>query len=271
MSAMNRRPVVLIAASVIAAAAATLIIIGLPTVTDHADATTIGADTAVTTTTGDYFTVALDSIKPNYGAYTVAIPGTGLISSTKPSTVKVNNGHDVQLRFEGTASLDPSARLDPVFGAGFKSSGQNQAGTVRIDGHVDPAHHTASIEVWINGVHHHLGQDGSYSPAGPTLTRITTDYTGGNWADVYGVTVPTLRADISAADFARQMAAGVPGTITSATTGSVTYTTVATGLTWASAPLTLTVAKDGTTTTLHATVKLVYATGSWMLNTMTTS
>jgi hypothetical protein len=271
MRTVNRRPVVLIAASVIAAAAATLIITGLPGATGHADAATIGADTAITTTTGDYFTVALDSTKPNYGSYTVAIPGTGLISSTKPSTVKVNNDHDVQLRYDGAAMLDPAATLDPLFGAGFKSSGQNQPAAVRIDGHVDPAHHTASIELWVNGAHHHLGQDGSHSPADPTLTRITTDYTGGNWADVYEVTVPTVRADISAADFAQQTAAGVPGTITSATTGPVTYTTVATGLTWASTPLTVTVTKDGTTTTLHATVKLVYATGSWMLYTMTTS
>jgi hypothetical protein len=271
MSAMKRRRVMLIAASVTAAAAATLIITGLPGAADLAVATTIGADTAITTTTGDYFTVALDSTKPNYGSYTVAITGTGLISSTNPSTVKVNNAHDVQLRYDGTATLDPAATLDPVFGAGFTPSGQNQPAAVRIDGHVDPAHHTASIELWVNGVHHHLGQDASHSPADPTLTRITTDLTGGNWADLYEVTVPTVRADISAANFAQRTAAGLPGTITSATTGPVTYTTVATGLTWASTPLTLTVTKDGTTTTLHATVKLVYATGSWMLYTMTMS
>ena len=261
----------LITAPVVVAVAATLIIAGLPGDTGRADATTIGVDTAITTTTGDYFTVALDSTKPNYGSYTVAIVGTGLVSSTAPSTVKANNGHDVELRYDGTANLDPAATLDPVFGAGFRSSGQNQPAAVRIDGHVDPVHHTASIELWVNGVHHHLGQDGSRSPADPTFARITTDYTGGNWADVYEVTVPTMRADVSAADFAQHMAAGVPGTITGATTGPVTYTSVDTGLTWASTPLTVTVTKDGTTTTLHATVKLVYATGSWMLYTMTTS
>ena len=218
---------------------------------------------------GIYLRVQLNSATGNYGAFTVSIPRVGLVWPAAPASA-VASTRDVRLRYSGRGTAAPSARLDREFGVGFQQAGPTNRITLRLAGEVDPHHHTAAIEVWVNDREYHLTALGEPHTAGPVVTAYLTDVSNGDWAALYSITDSSMHQGKTQAEFVAAMkAAQGASTITGATvSGPTTYFTNSAGISYARTPIKVTYQSGGQTTTQAGTLLLINEAGAWKVFTV---
>jgi hypothetical protein len=87
--------------------------------------------------------------------------------------------------------------------------------TLRIDGELDTAHDTASVEVWVTGMHYHLGtENGQVADARRAAQRALTAWSAHNWPALYLMMEPRVQQTYTESQFAQLMnAAGQPQVI----------------------------------------------------------
>lgn len=257
-------------AAAVIAAGATLGVTLAATPGAHAETSPNSSDLAsgyMDKDNGDYLRIALSGSMA--GEFAVAVPGTGLVwPNSAPATVSVNSDHSYSVRYNGAALKDPDAVLDPEFGARYQQVGQGQPVTLKVIGQIDPTHNTASVEIWIDGAHVHLGS--IPLPGATAATAVATAYLAAlkdkNWDAAYALFDSDLRGAISAKDFSAKMAATVPAQgVVSGTQGTPAIGTTPDGINYAKVPLQLTFA-DGSTQS--GTVELVVNGGSWKILTV---
>lgn len=224
---------------------------------------------------GAYLRLQLDPTQPRYGAFVAALPGIGLIWPTGAADVQPRSGQDTQLRYNSSGYLDAKAQLDPEFGVAYQFTGTRTASTVRLVGHIDPAHHTGVVELWLNGTHYHLTAQGDPSrgtPADPTVAAVLAAYRAQDWHALYKLTDTSLTANQTEQQFTALLTNGLAGSHIGAaqTAGATSYTTTSTGIAFAQVPITLTqVDQQGTTQSTPVTLRLIYDTGgAWHMLTL---
>jgi hypothetical protein len=220
---------------------------------------------------GSYLRVQLDSTADNYGAFTVSIPGVGLVWPAAPAVATPVSPQVVKLRYDGNGSEDAEAHLDGEFGVGFQPGGPTQQITLRLVGQVDPTHRTASVEVWVNGTHYHIGATSAPSNAAAVVVAYLGAIRTSDWPALYGITDSSLRNGMTQTDFAAAMAGseGTTGISDAKTTGPTTYTTNEAGISYARTPIRLTYGTGTAATTQDGTLVLIQDAGSWKVFTVT--
>jgi hypothetical protein len=216
-------------------------------------------------TSSDYLRVQLDSSAADYGQFVVALPGVGLVWSAQPAAVAVKSDQSDQLRYDGPGFLDPNAILDTEFGIAYQEQGPATSEPIRLVGQVDPAHGTASIEVWVAGTHYHFASLAVPHDADSTATAVLTAIGAGDWPTLYSLADTSLRSAMTAQQFAQQVSDAFNGGQVSDArqTGPISYTTSSAGTSYANVPATFTVTHSGQTQTVSATVVLIRDGGSW--------
>lgn len=148
----------------------------------------------------------------------------------------------------------------------------SQPATVRMEGEINTAHHTASINVWANSTHYHLETTAPNAGAAQTVAqRILSATVVQDWPTVYGLLAPELQANLTQPAFIAQRAsAGVPKVLSGTLTGSGQVSVDATGITHFAQPMSLVVQMpDGSTRQATSTMYLTFENGSWLF--LTTS
>jgi len=219
---------------------------------------------------GSYLRVQLDRAAGNYGAFTVSIPDVGLIWPEKPAAVTVESPQVVKLRYDGPGSKDAEARLDTEFGVGFQPDGPTQPISLRLIGEVNPVHHTASIEVWLDGRHYHIGATAAPTTADPVVAAYLTAVRTGDWAALYGIADSSLRRGMTQSDFAAVMAGSDGATRISdaKAVGPTAYKVNEAGISYGRTPIRLTYGTGTSTTTEDGTLVLILEAGIWKVFTV---
>lgn len=219
-------------------------------------------------TSGDYVRAQLDPKDSLAGTFVVAIPGVGLVWAGGPGQVTVNSENSTHLTYDGTGAKDPTAGLDPEFGIRYRQQGPPQQIQLRVIGQFDPPHKTASVEVWINDQHTHIGALGS--TATPSAADAASTYLrllkAGDWAGLYALLDDDSQRGISSADYAQGMA-GAPQTqgIASTSADAPAVSTNDAGVTYARVPIHLTYASKPPTA---ATLTLILSSSGWKVFTV---
>jgi hypothetical protein len=219
---------------------------------------------------GSYLRVQLDQAADNYGAFTVSIPGVGLAWPASPAAVKVERPHAIRLSYDGAGSKDPEAHLDAEFGVGLQAGGPAQQVELRLIGHIDPAHHTASVEVWVDGKHYHIGATATPTTAGPVVAAYLAAVRTGDWASLYAIADSSLRSGMTQDEFSKAMAGsdGASGISDATATGPTTYTTNEAGISYARTPIRLTYGTGTSATKQDGTLVLILEAGNWKVFTV---
>ena len=214
----------------------------------------------------DYLRIQLDPAAPGYGGFIVAVPGVGLAWGEQPATARRESDHAVQLRYDGGGFLNAGAQLDTEFGVAYQPNGTSTKIRLRLVGSVDPAHGTGSIELWVNDVHYRFAAASAPQNAGTTADTVLAAIVRGDWSALYDLADDSLRAGGTAAEFTAQVQQqfAANNKVTSAhTTGTISYSTNAAGVTYASVPVSMTAVLDGATQTMAGTLVMIYNQGRW--------
>ena len=138
---------------------------------------------------------------------------------------------------------------------------------VRMKGKVDTKHQTASVNLWIDGMHHHLvtskvRKGEARSVARKALTAISIQ----DWPTVYGLLASQLKSDLTETQFIEIMASQTTPQILSWDLSSKGQVSSSLGFTYFAQPITVEAQKlDGTTITFSSNVYLVLEQGQWHL------
>ncbi|GAA1257956.1 hypothetical protein [Oryzihumus leptocrescens] len=202
---------------------------------------------------GDYLRVQLDPASVARGNFVVAIPHVGLVWPTGRASVTVESPQSTQLRYDGGGTRDADAILDTEFGVGYRQQGAGQAVHLRVVGHVDPAHGTASVRVWIDDALTNIVTEpaSDSQSASDAASAYLSELKARDWAALYAMADSDLRSGLSEAKFAEGMAQAPEAQgLAGASADAPTVSTNGAGVTWANVPIHLTYAnkpsKDGT-------------------------
>jgi hypothetical protein len=145
--------------------------------------------------------------------------------------------------------------------------------SVRMEGEINTAHHTASINVWTDGVHYHLGAVApNVADAQNVAQQVLTATIAQNWHTVYLLLAPEITANLTEADFTGRRAGGsAPRVLSGNLVGQGQVTVDASGVAHFGQPVSLLVQMPGgdtrsTTSTLYLTLE----DGVWHFLTTTT-
>jgi hypothetical protein len=136
---------------------------------------------------------------------------------------------------------------------------------VRLAGQVDAARHVASVDVWVNGEHHHIGSAGQVSGAQGVVDDFLTSLRTGNWNKLYSVESTYMHNAGRRSDFMTQLAnGGAVNTISDArVVGPTAYSTSDAGVSYVRAPIRVTYGDGPAATQVPATLVLAVDAGAW--------
>jgi hypothetical protein len=217
---------------------------------------------------GAYLRIDASPADAGAGQFYFTAPGVGLVRPATAATLVPHSAQDEQFRYDGAGTLFASAVLDsdtaqPV------PAGTSSPATVRVVGHIDPAHQTATVEVWINGQHFTLNAAPAPHNAANTVTAVINAVKATDLGALYDLGDPSLRGGLTRAQFITQVSATGSGSVTSVTvTGATTYVTTSAGADFALTPITLAYTSNGTPATVQAHIRLIYTGGQWRYMTM---
>lgn len=220
--------------------------------------------------TGAYLRVQLDSTKSAYGAFVLALPGVGLAWPTTTATVTQDSTDSIELSYDSAGQLQPQAQLDTEFGVAYQAAEPTKKAKLRLAAQIDPAHHTGSVDVWLNRKHYHLDAGAAPETADTTVNAFLTAMRAGQWAAVYQLTDDAFHSAASKDQFTQAMdnRLGTHGLTAASTTAPTTYTTTTTGIRYASAPVSITTTTGGVNSTQAGTLKLIFNNGQWRIFTL---
>lgn len=259
------------ASGLLAAVALTIAVVQGVAVTHRAEAASAPTQLPqgfLDVSSGDYVRAQLDPKDSLAGSFVVAIPGVGLVWASGPGKVTVDSQNSTHLTYDGAGAKDPTATLDPEFGIRYRQQGPPQEVKLRVIGQFDPPHKTASVEVWIDGQHTHIGALGS--AATPSATDAASTYLrllkAGDWAGLYALLDDDSRKGVSAAEFAQGMAGAAEAQgITSTSADAPAVSTNDAGVTYARVAIHLTYASKPPTS---ATLTLIMSSSGWKVFTV---
>jgi hypothetical protein len=217
---------------------------------------------------GAYLRIDVSPADAGAGQFYFTAPGVGLVQPATAATLVPHSAQDEQFRYDGAGTLFPSAALDSDI-AQPVPTGTSSTATVRVIGHIDPAHQTATVEVWINGQHFTLNAAPAPHNAANTVTAVINAVKATDLGALYDLGDPSLRGGLTRAQFITQVSATGSGSVTSVTvTGATTYVTTSAGADFALTPITLAYTSNGTPATVQAHIRLIYTGGQWRYMTM---
>ena len=221
---------------------------------------------------GSYLDVQLDHSATSYGAFSAALPGRGRVwPADRVDTTPAGTGRLVTLRYDGLGYQEPNAQPDnladeepPV------RKPSRQRVQLRLVGQVDPAQHSASADVWVNGDHHHIRSTGTPGGAEEVVNDFLAAVSDGNWGKLYSVEDPYMRNGMRRTQFVTAMATSGAGRDISAAdaTGPTAYSTTEAGVAYARVPVRLAYTRQIATTDVHANLVLVVNQGAWRVLTL---
>jgi hypothetical protein len=195
---------------------------------------------------GAYLRIDLAPADPGAGQFYFTAPGLGLVQPTGVATLSPNSAHDEQFRYDSTGALYASTILTSDI-AQPVPVGVSSTATVRVIGHIDPAHQTATVEVWINGQHFTLNAAPAPHNAANTVTAVINALKVTDLGALYDLGDPSLRNGLTRAQFVAKIGATGSGAVTGLTvTGATTYVTTSAGADFALTPVTLAYNSNGT-------------------------
>jgi hypothetical protein len=171
----------------------------------------------------------------------------------------------VELRYDGVGYQDPDVQP----GGGDEDPALHRPPPeqvpVRLAGQVDAARHVASVDVWVNGEHHHIATTGQVSGAEGVVEDFLTAMQSGNWNKLYTIESPYMRNGSKRATFVTDLAnGGAVTTISDArTAGPTVHTTTDAGVSYARTPIRLTYGEGAEATQVEATLVVAVDAGSW--------
>ncbi|MGB8652767.1 MAG: hypothetical protein WCD35_19130 [Mycobacteriales bacterium] len=216
---------------------------------------------------GMHLAVMLDATSDHYGVADVTIPGVGLIETTNPAALDRHSDTSTTLAYDGPALLDRREAADTEFGIITDAAHRPEttSTTVRLQGQVDPVHHSGELNVWIGQDKYHLLRSNvPVAGAEQTAARIRSSLIAGDLDGLYDLLDPSAKASVGHDEFVSRMRSGLGGPVTDVSYGAFTYTTTAASIDYASAPITVTAGPTGTMTT-HGTLQLIRVLGAWKL------
>ncbi len=231
----------------------------------HADATSM-SDPSLgfrDQSSGAYLRIDASPADAGAGQFYFTAPGVGLVQPAAAATLVPHSAHDEQFRYDGAGMLFASAALgsdvaQPV------PAGASSAATVRVVGHIDPAHRTATVEVWINGRHFTLNAAPAPRNADAIVTAVVNALKATDVGALYDLGDPSLRGGLTREQFVAKLGATGSGVVTGVSvTGATTYVTTSAGADFALTPVTLTYTSNGTSASVAAHLRLIYTGGQW--------
>lgn len=210
--------------------------------------------------TGSYLDVQLDPSASTYGAFSAVLAGGARIWPRAAVESSRAGTHEVELFYEGPGYAYPPA--DPTRDAARVVA---RRVLLRLDGRVDPAAHTASVDVWVDGTRHHIGSTGQVAGADIVAENFLAAMTGHDWNRLYDIAAAPMVRGTKRSDFVTDMAgAGAAPRVTHVRpTGPMTFSTSAAGVSYARLPLRLTYGAGAGATTNTAALVLVVDGGAW--------
>ena len=211
-----------------------------------------------------YLDVQLAEEATSYGAVSAVVPRQGRVWPVTRVAITPLPSGEVQLSYDGAGYRDRQVRADtrdekvPP----RKSTDRIQ---LRLSGRVDPARHTATVDLWVDGAPSRIRSTGIPAGAQYLVDEFLTAVRGRNWNAVYDMETASMRNGSKRGTFVTDMAnAGVITTLRAArTTGPTTFSTSAAGVSLARTPIRMTYADGATTTSVDATLVLAVDGGSW--------
>jgi hypothetical protein len=214
-------------------------------------------------TSGAYLRIDLQAGDPGLGQFYFTAPGTGLARPAGVASVSPTSAHDVQFRYDSNGSLNATGDLSSDFDQP-QATGASTPATIRLIGHVDPAHQTATVEVWINGQHFNLTASPAPQTAATTLAAVLKAMRATDLGGLYDVADPSLRGGLTRDQFVAKVATTGTGSVTAVTVlGATTYLTTSAGVDFALTPVTLSYTSNGTPASVQAHIRLIFTGGQW--------
>jgi hypothetical protein len=241
-----------------------------------------------------YLEVQLDRAATSFGAFSASLPDGGRVWPAARVQATPQSSGAVTLRYDGIGFQDMDAHPDSEPGdesprdehppqvperlpqvpeqlpqvpepSPQASAQPPQLVLLRLVGRVDPAHHTASVDVWVNGNHHRLASPGEVSGAEAVVSDFLAAARTGDWNKLYDLEHPYMRNGSKRSDFLTAMtSSGAATRISDAETmGSTKYSTTDSGVSFAQVPVRLIYGTGTGATTLQASLHLVVDEGTW--------
>jgi hypothetical protein len=210
---------------------------------------------------GSYLDVQLNHSAKSFGYFSAFLPGEGRVWPTDRVKATRMSAGVVDLSYDGAGHLDPRAPADVT-----TTAHHFRPWTVRLRlvGQVDPAEHSASVDIWVNGKHRRIVSPEQAGGAEAVVREFLTAVDDHDWSRVYDVSDRYMRNGVPRGDFVIGIGAGAAHRITEVeAVGPTTYTTTGGGVRFARVPIRLTYRTGTAATTVDAALVLVVDTGGW--------
>jgi hypothetical protein len=218
----------------------------------------------------NYFLIQLTATEPDYGYFSVALPGIGLLTNTTPAQVAASDPAAVQVTYDGAAVLDAATGLDPLSAIFTRPSGQQATVTIQLTATLNPAQHTGTVTLTYNSQQYTVSAVPPAHTAEPVFAQIVAAFAQQDWAQMYGLLDRQWQASMTQAEFVTWLTADLPtfGTLTDVQVlAAPDYATAREGYTVATGLVALTFTTNGAATVEWDYITLVADGGQWKLNT----
>jgi hypothetical protein len=247
---------------------------------------------------GSTLRIQLDTTASNFGAFTLALPGNGLVwpdtlgsakvvtsaaqlassaAGSKANGFQLNcpgttsqlpfvKGHKVfWLSYDGTGSIDAGAQLDTEFGVNNVATGSAAAvSSLHLCGVADATSGYALVGVAVDKVIKLIAAVPLALPPASVVQQYLTAVTKSDWATLYTISDTSLRKSLTQSDFVAAMKADGTTVSQAQVTGPTSTLTTTAGVTYARTPIRTTSA--GTST--DGTLVLILDSGAWKVLTV---
>jgi hypothetical protein len=227
--------------------------------------------------------------KQLFGQFVFYVEGVGTFTPGTTAKVTKHSRNDVEVSYDGPGSVDAAAKMDLELDRSI-SQGTPTPILIRLDGHIDPDHHTAEINLWAGGKERTAehGDEGDHRagathyqlvatrPESPTdaVNKIVRLTKAQDWSSLYELCDTSYRSLVSKDQWLQEEPAAFTSwlagaNLTDVKTSDITTPNGDAGYWTAKFTLTLTASGTAGTQTHSSTVILVYEATGWHMATGT--